>query len=84
MAIKTAEDKAKVCTAIKCYLSFKGSATAKQLATYLNEIDLKLRANINPTVIGNELLYCAKTKGNFLRVGYDYEPSGERRYFLED
>lgn len=83
MALKTAEDKAKVRTAIKIYLSLNGAATAKQLSAFINDLDLKIRANINPTVITNECEYCMKDSYNFLNIGFYKDSKNTRRYYLE-
>ena len=84
MALKTAEDKAKVRTAIKIYLSLNGTATAKQLSEFINDLDLKTRANINTTVVANELEYCMKDTYNFLHIGFYKDNKNTRRYYLEN
>jgi len=83
MALKTAEDKAKVRTAIKIYLALKGNATANQLAAFINDLDLKIRANITPTVVANELDYCMKDSYNFLHISFYKDVQGRRRYYLD-
>lgn len=84
MALKTAEDKAKVRTAIKIFLALKGDATAKQLSEFIIDLDLKLRANISPTIIATELDYCMREGYNFLRVGCYRDKRNIRRYYLEN
>ena len=84
MALKTAEDKAKVRTAIKIYLSLKGDATAKQLSEFINDCKLKTRANITPTIVTNELEYCMKDSYNFLHINFYKDVKGKRRYYLEN
>ena len=83
MALKTAEDKAKVRTGIKIYLSLKGSATAKQLTEFLNDMDLKTRANLNSTVIANELHYLMKVPCSFLKVNCYRDNTNTSHYYLE-
>ena len=83
MAIKTPEDKAKVRTAIKIYLSLKGSASAKQLASFINDCDLKVRANINPNVIAKEMNYLIKVPCSFLKVGQYKDNTNTMRYYLD-
>ena len=84
MAIKTEVDKAKVRTAIKVYLALKGSATAKQLSEFINDLQLGIRANINPNIIANELDYCMNESRNFLQIGFYKDVKGRRRYYLEN
>lgn len=84
MALKTAEDKAKVRTAIKIYLSLKGDATAKQLSEFIIDLDLKLRANISPPIIATELDYCMQEGYNFLKVGCYRDKRNTRRYYLDE
>lgn len=84
MSLKTAEDKAKVRTAIKVYLSLKGAATAKQLSEFVNDLDLKVRANVNTNVIAKELNYLIKMPCSFLKVGCYKDKSNTMRYYLED
>lgn len=84
MALKTDVDKAKVRTAIKVYLSLKGDATASQLSAFINDLNLKIRANITPTIIAKELDYCMTESKNFLQVGFYKDVKGKRRYYLEN
>ena len=84
MVLKTAEDKAKVRTAIKIYLALKGNATANQLAAFIIDLDLKIRANITPTVVANELDYCMKDSYNFLHISFFKDKHGRRRYYLDE
>ena len=84
MAIKTDVDKAKVRTAIKIYLALNGAATANQLSAFINDLDLKIRANINPTVVTNELSYCMEEGYNFLHINYYKDAKNTRRYYLEN
>lgn len=60
-------DKAKVRTAVKCYLTFKNEATAKQLNDFLLTLDLKLRRDLTTNELARELTYCCKNK-NFLNI----------------
>lgn len=83
MAIKTAEDKAKVRTACKIYLTLKGSATAKQLSEFICDCDLKLRANINPSVVANELNYLIQVPCSFLKVDAKKDNTNTMIYFLK-
>lgn len=84
MALKTDTDKAKVRTAIKIYLALRGSATAKQLADFVNDCDLRVRANVNPSVIAKDLMYCSGEPKNFLNVSSYVQGNGARRYYLEN
>ena len=85
VALKTDVDKAKVRTAIKIYLSLKGSATARQLCDFILDLDLKLRGNISPTIITAELDYCmTKPNLNFLKVSFFKDTQGRRRYYLDE
>ena len=84
MALKTDEDKAKVRTAVKIYLSLKGSATASQLSAFINDLKLKTRANITPTIIANELHYCMNESNNFLQVGFYYDVKKRKMYYIEN
>ena len=82
MALKTDVDKAKVRTAIKIYLTLKGDATANQLSAFINDLNLKIRANITPTVIANELAYCMNESHNFLQVDFYYDVGRRKQYYL--
>ena len=84
MSIKSDVDKAKVRTAIKIFLTLKGDASARQLAFFINDLNLKLRSNINSTVIANELTYCMSETKNFLQVNFYKDNKGIRRYYLEN
>ena len=84
MAIKTAEDKAKVRTAVKIYLSLKGSATASQLSSFICDLDLRLRANITPSIVANELNYLMKMPCSFLRIGAYKDKTNTMVYYLEN
>lgn len=82
MALKTDVDKAKVRTAIKIYLTLKGDGTANQLSEFINDLNLKIRANITPTIIAKELQYCMKESHNFLQVDFYYDVGRRKRYYL--
>lgn len=83
MAIKTAEDKAKVRTAIKIYLSLKGAATASQLAAFINDLDLRTRCDINTNVVAKELNYLIKMPCSFLKVNQYKDNTNTMRYYLD-
>lgn len=83
MALKTDVDRAKVRTAIKIYLSLKGDATARQLADFINDLDLRIRAEINASVIAKDLMYCEKESKNFLNVASYKTKTNTRRYYLD-
>lgn len=82
MALKTDEDKAKVRTAIKIYLSLKGSATAAQLSSFILDCKLNIRANISPTVIAKELDYLMEMPCSFLKVDFYYDTKKRKRYYI--
>lgn len=84
MALKNDVDKAKVRTAIKIYLTLKGDANARQLSAFINDLDLKIRTNINPSVIAKELQYCMQSNNlNFLNVASYKDKTNTRRYYLD-
>ena len=83
MAIKTDVDRAKVRTAIKIYLSLKGSATSRQLSDFINDLDLRIRAEINPSVIAKDLMYCERESKNFLNVASYKDKTNSLVYYLE-
>ena len=75
---------AKVRTAIKLYLSQHGTATARQLASFINECGLSIRAEVNASVIARDLLYCQRESKNFLNVAsYKDKTTNARIYYLE-
>lgn len=78
-------DKAKIRTAVKCYLKFKQNASAKELYYFIASCNLKLRGRLNPNILGTELTYCCNpTKPNFLNLGSYRDKTNTKIYYLED
>ncbi len=76
-------DKAKVRTAIKVYLSLKGDATARQLDDFIQDLELRIRGTVNPSVIAKDLMYCEGESKNFLNVSSYKDKTNTRRYYLD-
>lgn len=76
-------DKAKIRTAVKCYLKIKGKATAKQLNEFIQSSDLRLHCRLNPNILALELKYCMTSPNhNFLKIDYDVDKTNTRVYYL--
>ena len=60
-------DKAKIRTAVKCYLLFNKEATARQLNDFLMQNDFRLRRDISTNELARDLTYCCK-HNNFLNL----------------
>lgn len=84
MALKNDVDKAKFRTAVKIYLKFKGDATARQISNFINDCDLKIRGEVNPSVVAKDLMYCSREAKNFLNVKSFRDNTNHMRYYLED
>ena len=84
MALKNDVDKAKFRTAVKLFLRFKGEATARQISNFINECDLKIRGEVNPSVVAKDLMYCSTQPKNFLNVKSYRDRTNHMRYYLED
>ena len=76
-------DKAKIRTAVKCYLKIKGKATAKQLNEFIQSCDLRLQCRLNPNILALQLKYCMTVPNqNFLKIDYDVDKTNTRVYYL--
>ena len=77
-------DKAKIRTAVKCYLTINRKATAKQLVDFINECDLKLHCRLNSQILALELKYCMTNPNkNFLKISFEKDKTRRRVYYLE-
>ena len=78
-------DKAKIRTAVKCYLKLKGKGTAKQLNEFIQSCDLRLHCRINPQILALELKYCMTAPNqNFLRIKFEKDKTNTRVYYLDN
>ena len=76
-------DKLKIRTAVKCYLTIKGNATARQLVEFINGCDLRLQCRLTSQILAIELKYCmTQPNKNFLKIGFDKDTTGRRKYYL--
>lgn len=77
-------DKAKIRTAVKCYLKLNGNATARQLNEFIQSVDLRLHCRLNPSILALELKYCMTAPNqNFLTIGFKKDKTNTRVYYLE-
>ena len=81
----TEVDKAKIRTAVKCYLKLNGKATAKQLNEFIQSCDLRCHCRLNPSILAVELKYCmTKPNMNFLNINSKKDKTNTRVYYLEE
>ena len=77
-------DKVKIRTATKCYLNTRKTATAREIHSYIMNLDLKLRINLTVNNLAKDLAYCSRsTSRNLLNIGYEIDNSNTFHYFLK-
>lgn len=77
-------DKVKIRTATKCYLYGRNNATAREIYTYIMNLNLGLRGNLTVNNLAKDLVYCSKpTSRNLLSdISYAVDNANTFHYFL--
>ena len=79
-------DKAKVRVAVKMYLSLRPKATAKEMATAINELNIGLYCDgVTASEIAKDIHYCIGKRNLLGNVSYtiEQEKNGKfKKYFL--
>lgn len=78
------DQRLKIKVFVKTYLSLKGQATSKELATYINELDVGLNDGITSGEMGRLLKAAMDTTHKHFLSNLDFKTSSKGRvYFLK-